>query len=124
MAIARAKRIYSVEGDFGFIEVLTDGRRKYVQGRIRLDGEDVVLRVIPRDDQARPSVQQDLGKLPNLLDKLGIKSRAESVSRNSFHKRKVFLCPHCDYKNVRLTDVLVHMVRIHGWPARGRNVNL
>lgn len=113
MISGRLRRIDVVEGDLGFIEVLSDGKRRYLQGRLRVGDVDVELKVTPRVDQSRPSIQQDLGKLVNLVDKLGIKSRVESVSRNSFHRRKLFVCPSGDYKSTRLTDVLIHMVRVH-----------
>ncbi|WP_054842590.1 hypothetical protein [Vulcanisaeta distributa] len=44
--------------------------------------------------------------------------KVESYSRNSFHRRRYFVCVKCGYKSTRLVDALLHLINVHGFLTR------
>ena len=41
--------------------------------------------------------------------------RIESYSRNSFHRRKYFVCAKCNFKTPRYVDILLHLMTVHNF---------
>ncbi len=116
--------IRRVTGKHIDIEVLSsrsDGRR-FIRGVISCPwtGKKFNFDVKVQLDQVRPGiVQSDSGFLEHARRteqyRAWLYERIESYSRNSFHKRKYFVCAKCGFKSTRYIDTLLHLILQHGF---------
>lgn len=98
------------------------GKKKFIQGVIKcpFTNKEFHLIVASHNDQFRPGyLWLDNGFVEHVL-KTGkysnwIFERVESYSRDSFHRRKVYVCCKCYYKDVRFIDVILHLITIHNF---------
>ncbi|OYT26399.1 MAG: hypothetical protein B6V02_01725 [Thermoprotei archaeon ex4572_64] len=121
--LSNLKTSKSVKGEFVDIVVFTTSNGvKYIQGVIKCPytNKEFNFKVTPHDDQARLGfIQHDGGFLEHCrkVEKYRewFVERAESYSRNSFHKRKLYICSKCGFKTTRYIDMLIHLMNVHGF---------
>ncbi len=114
--------VKKIEGKYINVEVIaskTDGR-KFLVGTVTcpFTGKKFELKVQAQLDQVRPGlIQYDSGLLEHMRKieqyREWIYERVEPYSRNSFHKRKYFVCRKCGFKTTRYIDALLHLVQVH-----------
>ncbi|MGC8543014.1 MAG: hypothetical protein ACP5NQ_03650 [Vulcanisaeta sp.] len=96
--------------------------RQFLSGVVKcpFTNREFKLYITPHTDQVRLGFVQHLGGFNDHIVKVKEYSqwlivRIESYSRNSFHKRKYFVCARCGYKSPRLIDTLLHLIRVHNF---------
>ena len=111
-----------IQGKYINIDVYTskiDGR-KFIQGVIKcpFTNKEFTFTLVPQLDQIKLGIIQcDGGFLEHCrkIDKYKewFYERIDSYSRNSFHKRKYFVCTKCQFKTNRYIDILIHLITTH-----------
>ncbi len=116
------QHVKKIEGKYINVDVysLKSDGRKFIVGLITCPytGKKFEFKVEPHLDQAVPGVVQHDGGFLEHARKVEqyrewFYENIEPYSRNSFHKRKYFVCRKCGYKTTRYIDILLHLVQIH-----------
>ncbi|NPA23753.1 MAG: hypothetical protein GXO23_05630 [Crenarchaeota archaeon] len=114
--------VKKLEGKYINVEVLSSrtDNRKFLVGTITcpFTGKKFELKITPQLDQVKPGiVQHDSGLLEHIRRtqqyREWIYERVEPYSRNSFHKRRYFVCRRCGFKTTRYIDALLHLAQVH-----------
>jgi len=115
------KRVAGKYIDLEIYNSRADGRR-FVKGVVTCPwtGKKFTFDIRPQLDQVRPGlVQYDSGFLEHMRKvsqyQEWMYERIESYSRNSFHRRKYFVCAKCNFKSPRYIDTLLHLITLHGF---------
>ncbi len=116
--------VKKIEGKYVSLEVLShkaDGR-KFLRGTVTCPytGKQFKFDIVAQLDQVKPGVVQYDGGFLEHARKVQqyaewFYERIEPYSRNSFHRRKYFVCRKCDFKTTRYVDILLHLMQIHGF---------
>lgn len=107
------------------IYVPKGGSKPFISGVVKcpFTGKEFRLYVTPHTDQVKLGFVQHLGGFNDHVTRTKeyrqwLNVRVESYSRNSFHRRRYFVCARCGYKTVRFPDALLHLIRVHGFLTR------
>ncbi|WP_054857179.1 hypothetical protein [Vulcanisaeta sp. JCM 16159] len=97
-------------------------RRIFLSGVVKcpFTGKEFKLYVTPHTDQVRLGFIQHFSGFNEHIVRTKeygqwLVVRVEPYSRNSFHRRRYFVCVKCGYKSTRLIDTLLHLITVHGF---------
>ncbi|ADN51806.1 hypothetical protein [Vulcanisaeta distributa] len=104
------------------VYVAKSNKRTFLSGVVKcpFTGKEFKLYVTPHTDQVRLGFIQHFSGFNEHIIRTKeygqwLVVRVEPYSRNSFHKRRYFVCVKCGYKSTRLIDTLLHLITIHGF---------
>ena len=104
------------------VYVTKRNKRTFLSGVIRcpFTNKEFRLYVTPHTDQVRLGFIQHLSGFNEHIIRTKeygqwLVVRTEPYSRNSFHRRRYFVCAKCGYKSTRLIDALLHLMNVHGF---------
>jgi hypothetical protein len=107
------------------VYVSKGGNRAFLSGVIKcpFTGREFKLYVTSHTDQVRLGFIQHLSGFNEHVIRTKeygqwLIVRVEPYSRNSFHRRRYFVCAKCGYKSVRFIDALLHLIKLHGFLTR------
>jgi hypothetical protein len=118
------RRSSEIKGKYVDLVVYTSKKdnKVYLSGVVKcpFTNKEFKLYVTPQTDQVRLGfVQHHGGFLDHILKTKGyedwLRIRVEPYSRNSFHRRRYFVCVKCGYKSTRFMDTLLHLMRVHNF---------
>ena len=104
------------------VYVAKRNKRTFLSGVIKcpFTNKEFKLYVTPHTDQVRLGFIQHLSGFNEHIIRTKeygqwLITRVEPYSRNSFHRRRYFVCVKCGYKSTRLVDALLHLITVHGF---------
>ncbi|WP_243668662.1 hypothetical protein [Vulcanisaeta sp. JCM 16161] len=116
------RRSAEIKGKYAdlVVYVARSSKKTFLSGVIRcpFTSKEFRLYVTPHTDQVKLGFIQHFSGFNEHIVRTKeygqwLVVRVESYSRNSFHRRRYFVCVKCGYKSVRLVDALLHLINVH-----------